>query len=194
MRTDPRLITTLGPQFHDLDQIQQLKHSTVVVVDLETTGTQNDAEITEIGAIRSCSGEINEVFQTLVRPLRSIPEKVQRLTGITDDLVGNAPPIEQVLPGFADFLGSDILVAHNAPFDVGFLRRAFSRNRVRWPDSPVIDTVSLARSLIPRTEVRDFKLGTLSAHFRVKTPPSHRALSDAYATLDLLYALLDRVD
>lgn len=167
---------------------------TFVVVDLETTGGRPEAEgITEIGAVKVRGGEILKEFATLVDPGHEIPVQIQRLTGITTSMVYDAPRIAGVLPAFLEFLGSDsVLVAHNAGFDVGFLKAACAGHAIDWPALDVVDTVKLARALVPRDEVRNHRLGTLAAHFGAHTTPNHRALADARATVDVLHALLAR--
>jgi DNA polymerase III subunit epsilon len=170
-----------------------LVETTFVVVDLETTGTRADSGgITEIGAVKVRGGENVGEFSTLVNPGQPIPAFITLLTGITEAMVAPAPPIGAVLPSLLEFLGADLLVAHNAPFDVGFLKAACAREGYAWPSLPVVDTLALARRLVPRDEVRDHKLATLARHFAVETAPSHRALDDARATAGLLHALLER--
>ncbi|WP_051297742.1 DEDD exonuclease domain-containing protein [Brevibacterium album] len=162
-----------------------------VVVDLETTGASGNAnDITEIGAVRVCGGEVRGEFQTLVRPEgTAISPFVTRLTGITNAMVADAPPLSAVLPSFLEFAAGAVLVAHNAPFDIGFLRRACARLDYPWPAPRVLDTVVLARKLLPRSQVRDHKLATLARHFSAQVSPDHRALSDARATVDVLHGL-----
>ncbi len=163
------------------------------VVDLETTGGADDSEITEIGAVRVRGGEVTGEFQTLVNPATHIPAVVAVLTGITDSMVAGAPRLAEVLPAFLQFASGCVLVAHNARFDTGFLRRACERLGYPWPSPPVVDTVGVARSVMLRDEVPNHRLATLAAHFRSATVPNHRALSDARATVDVLHALLERV-
>jgi len=163
------------------------------VVDLETTGTGEDAAITEIGAVLTQGGVTVGEFQTLVDPGAHIPGLVTVLTGITDAMVSGAPTIAQVLPSFLEFAAGSVLVAHNARFDVGFLQRATRDQGVPWPGFDVVDTVSLARQALLRDEVPNFKLSTLAVHFRTAVQPDHRALSDARATVDVLYGLLGRL-
>ena len=132
-------------------------------------------------------------FQTLVRPGAPIPPFISVLTGITDAMVATAPSIEVVLPQFLDFTGDAVLVAHNAPFDVGFLKAAAVQCERAWPTLAVLDTARLARRVLTRDEVRDCKLSTLARHFRATTTPNHRALADARATVDVLHGLIERV-
>ncbi len=177
---------------------QPLSQTTFVVVDLETTGASPSigAGITEIGAVKIRGGEIIGEFQTLVNPGGSIPAFITVLTGITDAMVISAPPIEEAFPTFLEFLGSEnetILVAHNAPFDVGFLKAAAANQNYKWPHYRVVDTARLARQVLLRDEVPNCKLGTLALFFNTQTTPSHRALDDARATVDVLHGLLERL-
>ena len=167
-----------------------LEEVTFVVVDLETTGS---TDITEIGAVKLRSGEVLGEFSTLVRPRTStISPFVERLTGITNGMVAGAPELDSVLPAFLEFARGSVLVAHNAGFDIGYLKAACSSLDYAWPDPPVLDTVKLARQVVPRGEVVNHKLGTLAAHFGTAVAPDHRALADARATGEILHRLFDR--
>lgn len=179
------------PSFADLGT--PLPEVSFVVVDLETTGGTAESAITEFGAVRVRGGEVLGEFQTLVRPGQPIPPLVALLTGITSEMVSTAPPLAAVLPGFLAFAHGSVLVAHNAAFDTGFLRRACAEHGYPWPAPAVLDTVALARQILLRDEVANCKLGTLARHFRSTTTPNHRALSDARATVDVLHGLLERV-
>lgn len=181
----------MQPSFDELGR--PLADVTFVVVDLETTGGAADSEITEVGAVKVRGGQVLGEFQTLVRPGAPIPPMIQVLTGITSQMVAGAPPICEVLPSFAEFAADAVLVAHNARFDTGFLRRGYEEVGLRWPSPTVVDTVALARSALLRDEVPNCKLATLARHFRSTTEPNHRALSDARATVDVLHGLLERV-
>lgn len=179
------------PSFDDLGT--HLSQVTFCVVDLETTGGGKDSSITEIGAVKVRGGEILGEFQTLVRPQTPIPPMIQVLTGITNQMVAGAPDLADALPRFATFSAGCVMVAHNAPFDIGFLRRGHELLGLPWPRPHVVDTVQVARQVMPAEEVRNCKLSTLAAHFGATTVPNHRALSDARATVDVLHALLERV-
>ncbi|NMR19355.1 DEDD exonuclease domain-containing protein [Cellulomonas fimi] len=171
-----------------------LREVTFVVVDLETTGgTPADCGITEIGAVKVRGGEVLGEFQTLVNPGTPVPAFIAALTGITTSMIATAPRVEQVLPAFLEFARGSVLVAHNAPFDVGFLKAAAARCDHAWPRHQVVDTVRLARRVVLRDEAPDHKLGTLAALFGATVTPDHRALSDARATVDVLHALLGRL-
>jgi DNA polymerase-3 subunit epsilon len=171
-----------------------LAEVTFVVVDLETTGgAPVDAGITEIGAVKVRAGEVLGEFQTLVQPGVPVPAFIALLTGITDSMLRDAPPLSVAVPAFLDFAAGSVLVAHNAPYDVSFLKGACAQLQRPFPDHVVVDTARLARAALMRDEVRNCKLGTLAAHFRSTTTPDHRALSDARATVDVLHGLIARV-
>ncbi|MCL2464789.1 MAG: DEDD exonuclease domain-containing protein [Micrococcales bacterium] len=172
----------------------QLREVTFVVVDLETTGGRpSDAAITEIGAVKVRGGEVLGEFQTLVDPGGPVPPFIQVLTGITTAMLVGAPHIDQVLPSFFEWARGAVLVAHNAPFDIGFLRAAAAAMSYPWPGFAVADTVKLARRAVTRDEVPNYKLSSLAAFFRTTTTPDHRALDDARATVDVLHGILGRL-
>ena len=182
---------TLQDSFEDLGT--HLSEVTFCVVDLETTGGAETDAITEIGAVKVRGGEVLGRFQTLVNPRSAIPPLIAVLTGITNAMVADAPSLRQVLPSFLAFAESTVLVAHNAPFDTGFLRRACESCAYPYPKWPVLDTASLARAILLRDEVRNCRLATLAQHFRATVTPNHRALTDAEATVDVLHGLIERV-
>jgi DNA polymerase-3 subunit epsilon len=167
---------------------------TFVVVDLETTGgSPKDSAITEIGAVKVRGGQVLGEFQTLVDPGHEIPPYISVLTGITSMMVAAAPRIDGVLPAFLEFARGTVLVAHNAPFDLGFLKAACEANGVLWPAFASVDTAVLARRLLTRDEVPNCKLATLAPYFATTTQPCHRALADARATVDVLHGLFERL-
>ncbi|QFG25797.1 DEDD exonuclease domain-containing protein [Actinomadura sp. WMMB 499] len=167
---------------------------TFVVVDLETTGgSAADSAITEIGAVKVRGGEVLGELGTLVDPGGPIPPFITALTGITTAMVTAAPRMDSVLPSFLEFARGAVLVAHNAPFDIGFLKAACAEQGRAWPAFPVVDTVDLARRVLGRDEVPNCKLGTLARFFRTATEPTHRALADARATVEVLHGLIERL-
>jgi DNA polymerase III epsilon subunit family exonuclease len=175
-----------------------LAQTTFVVLDLETSGgaPHLGAHITEIGAVKVRGGEVLGKFQTFVNPETPIPSFITTLTGITDEMVSSSPRIAEVFPVLLEFLGSEsetVFVAHNAPFDLSFLKAAAKVSEYRWPKFTVIDTAKLARRVLSRDEVPDCKLGTLAEFFNATVSPTHRALDDALATVDVLHALIGRV-
>lgn len=174
---------------------RRLQDITFCVVDLETTGgsAKDGSMITEVGAVKVRGGEVLGEFQTLVNPRQAIPPFIAVLTGITDSMVASAPSIEDVLPRFLAFAEGSVLVAHNAPFDVGFLRYFAERQQRPWPAFEVVDTAKLARRVITRDDAPNCKLSSLAAVFNAGTTPNHRALSDARATVDVLHGLIGRL-
>ena len=177
-----------------------LRETTFVVVDLETTGgrmTARDGKvadaITEIGAVKVRGGVVLGEFATLVDPQRSIPPQIVQLTGITTAMVCDAPTISAVLPMFLEFARGAVLVAHNARFDMGFLRAAADQSGIRWSRPPTLCTVQLARRVLSREEAPSVRLAALARLFAVASEPTHRALDDARATVEVLHALIERV-
>ncbi len=171
-----------------------LAETTFCVVDLETTGgSPTDGRITEIGAVKVRGGEILGEFQTFVNPEQPIPAFITVLTGITTAMVDTAPREDAAVPMLLDFLAGTVFVAHNAPYDTGFLKAACARLDLDWPQPHVVDTARLARSVLTRDEVPNHKLATLAGFFRTTTTPTHRALDDARATVDVLHGLLERL-
>jgi DNA polymerase III subunit epsilon len=165
---------------------------TFCVVDLETTGGSAEDSITEVGALKVRRGEVVGTFQTLVNPGRPVPAFIRLLTGISDDLLIDAPAIESVLPSFLEFAGGSVLVAHNARFDTSFLNRALRKCGYGRLENTVIDTALLARRVFAG-EVPNNKLETLARHLRCAHQPCHRAFDDVLATTDLLHHLIERV-
>jgi DNA polymerase III subunit epsilon len=162
-----------------------------VVVDVETTGWLHDqAEITEIGAVRMCGGQLIGEFSSLVRPVGPIPADISSLTGITEDMVRRAPLTPAALQAFLAFAGDCVLVAHNAQFDLSFLTAASAGCGIGWPQLAVLDTAVLARMLLGPDQVPDFRLSSLADYFGTRTVPCHRALADARATAEVLSSLL----
>jgi len=171
-----------------------LREITFVVVDLETTGGSAATEsITEFGAVKVCGGQVLGEFATLVDPGRAIPPQIVMLTGITDAIVYNAPTIAAVMPAFLEFIRGSVLVAHNAGFDIGFLKAACGRLGLPWPGNAVVDTVQLARRVLTKEEAPSVRLGLLAPLLGSKVVPDHRALTDARATVDVLHALFERL-
>ena len=175
-----------------------LQETTFVVVDLETTGAspKKGAAITEIGAVKVKGGEIIGEFKSFINPLSPIPEYITAMTGINDLMLAHAPVIDEIFPTFLEFAGSQnesVLVAHNAPFDLSFLKSAAKELDYEWPKYKTLDTVTIARQLLTKEDVRDCKLGTLAQFFGTKTEPNHRALDDAKATTEILHGLFERL-
>ncbi len=172
---------------------QLLSETTFCVIDLETTGTSNESRITEIGAVKVRGGEVVGEFHTLINPGVPIPGFITAMTGISNASVARAPRLRAVFGSLLEFCRDCVMVAHNARFDMGFLTRAASNLGYAWESTVVIDTVNLARRVIPRHEVVNYRLGTLADYFHTAVDPTHRALDDARATVDVLHGLIGRV-
>jgi DNA polymerase-3 subunit epsilon len=161
-----------------------------VVVDLETTGGRPaPGAIIEIGAYRMRGRRILDSFQSLIRPRMRIPRFVIGLTSITNEMVADAPPIEDVLPAFRDFLGHAVMVAHNAQFDRSFLDFEFRRLFGIGLLNPVLCTVRMARRFLPSVKRR--RLDLLADHFGLSTAGRHRGLGDARMAAELLSIFLE---
>ena len=165
--------------------------SPFVVFDIETTGLdKNKNNITEIGAVKVVNGQIVDKWSTFVNPCQPIPENIVDLTGINDKMVKDAPKIGEILPEFFEFCKGCVLVAHNAAFDTGFIKKAAEENNLPY-DFCVLDTLMLARCMYP--ELHNFKLDTLSKHLGVILDNHHRAVDDAKATADAFVKMIARL-
>jgi DNA polymerase-3 subunit alpha (Gram-positive type) len=162
--------------------------SPFVVFDIETTGLNNNTNnITEIGAVKVVNGEIVDKWSTFVNPCQPIPENIVNLTGINDSMVKNAPKIEEILGEFFEFCRDCVLVAHNAAFDTGFIKKAAERSGLEF-NFCYLDTLMLARCMYP--QLPNFKLDTLTKHLHVILDNHHRAVDDAKATADIFVKML----
>ncbi|CAN2203599.1 DnaQ DNA polymerase III, epsilon subunit and related 3'-5' exonucleases [Candidatus Nanopelagicaceae bacterium] len=176
----------------------QLVDTTFAVLDLETSGgsPRSGAAITEIGVVKVRGGQVLGTFKSFVDPGHTLPIFITQLTGITDEMLISAPFIDEVLPTLFEFLGSPeetVLVAHNSPFDMSFLKAAALAHDYEWPHYLTIDTARLARAVLDRDEVINCKLVTLAEFFGAQTSPNHRALDDALATVDVLHGIIERL-
>ena len=172
----------------DLDK----EYNEFVIFDIETTGLSaiND-EITEIGAIKVIDGKVVDTYSQLINPERPIPEFITNLTGITDEMVKGKPRINEVIPSFSEFIKDSVLVAHNATFDVGFIREKMKKNGVNL-SNPVLDTLELARSVFP--DLKNHKLDNIAKHLGVSLENHHRAVDDAEATKDIFLKILSLLE
>jgi DNA polymerase III epsilon subunit family exonuclease len=176
----------------------RLSETTFAVLDLETSGgsPKSGAGITEIGVVKVRGGTVLGTFQSFIDPGHSLPPFITQLTGITDEMLLSAPYIDEVLPTLFEFLGTadeTVLVAHNSPFDMSFLKAAALAHEYPWPNYLTVDTARLARAVLDRDEVINCKLGTLATFFNAQTSPTHRALDDAMATVDVLHGIIERL-
>lgn len=177
---------------------RKLSETTFAVLDLETSGgsPRLGAGITEIGVVKVRGGEVLGTFQSFVDPGHALPFFITELTGITDQMLLSAPFIDEILPSLFEFLGSSeetVVVAHNSPFDLSFLKAASIAHEMPWPEYVTVDTARLARAVLERDEVINCKLSTLANFFGASTSPNHRALDDAWATVDVLHGLIERL-
>ena len=176
----------------------RLSDTTFAVIDLETSGgsPRSGAGITEIGVVKIRGGVVLGTFQSFVDPGHSLPAFITQLTGITDEMLISAPFVDEILPSLFQFLGppeETVLVAHNSPFDMSFLKAAALAHEVSWPNYLTVDTARLARAVLEPDEVVNCKLGTLAVFFNAHTSPNHRALDDALATVDVLHGIIERL-
>ncbi len=176
----------------------RLSDTTFAVIDLETSGgsPRSGAGITEIGVVKVRGGVVLGTFQSFVDPGHSLPAFITQLTGITDEMLISAPYVDEILPTLFQFLGppeETVLVAHNSPFDMSFLKAAALAHEVSWPNYLTVDTARLAKAVLDPDEVVNCKLGTLAIFFNAHTSPNHRALDDALATVDVLHGIIERL-
>lgn len=163
---------------------------TFVVFDIETTGLSKETEsITEIGAVKVVGGKIIDRFSTFVNPERPIPAEITKLTGITNEMVADAPVITEILPKFLEFCQDAVLVAHNANFDTGFIRLNAERKCGIEVKNTVLDTLELSRALLP--ELKKHKLDIVCEQLGVSLEGHHRAVNDAEATAEVFLKFID---
>ncbi len=163
-----------------------------IVLDIETTGLSFRTEkITEIGAAKVKNGEIVDTFECFVNPEVPIPQKIVEITHITDEMVKDAETIDKVMPKFLDFIGNLKLVAHNADFDVGFLKYNAENLGLKM-DNEYIDSLKLSRQLYP--EFKKHKLGIIAEKLGIKVENAHRALDDVKTLVQVFIKMLEKVN
>ena len=163
-----------------------------VVLDIETTGLEpRYNELTEIGAVKIVNREVVDTFHCFVNPQTPIPREITKLTGINDEMVKDAPVIEEVLPQLIDFLGDAVLVAHNAPFDLGFIKEKCKRINIEIKNG-ILDTLMLSRELLK--DIKRHSLNYVAEYLGVPMARHHRALDDARTTGEILMRLLDSLE
>ncbi len=163
------------------DKGQTLENTTYCVFDLETTGISFRTEkITEVGIMKIKNGEVIDEFSSFVNPQKPIPMKVQEITNITDEMVKDAPTIEELMPKVLEFFGDSVLVAHNADFDTGFIRYNCEKMGLKF-ENTYLDTLSLAKDLFP--DYKKYKLGIIAENLGIKVDVAHRALDDVDTTV-----------
>jgi len=172
----------------DLD----LATGSYVVFDVETTGLSAVYDtIIELAGVKIYEGEIIDRFESFANPHRALPEIITNITGITDEMLVGAPEVDGVLERFHEWMGDSILVAHNASFDIGFLNQGFSRIDIEPITNPVMDTLELARYLLPN--LGNHRLNTLCKHLDIELTQHHRAIFDAEATGYLMWKLVQQL-
>lgn len=155
-----------------------------IILDIETTGLSKYRHgITEIAAIRVKNNKIVKEFHSLVNPQQRIPRFITRLTGIDEEMVKDAPKINEVMPKLLDFLKSDIVIAHNASFDYGFISHNAELHTNTCLKNPKLCTRKLASRLLP--DVGSKRLNNLCEHFQIVNDDAHRAMADVKATFEL---------
>jgi len=166
-------------------KFKELMETEFTVVDIETTGSRPKTDrITEIGCVRLKGYSIISGFETLINPGRYIPEKITKMTGITNEMVLNAPKIDQVMDMFLEFLGESVFVAHNAHFDINFINKEMHLTKGVGLENKTLCTVKLARRLLP--ELNSKNLDSLARHFKIERKNRHRAGGDALITAKAL--------
>lgn len=153
--------------------------SDYIVLDIETTGLATKSDIIEIAAVRVRNNAVTDSFESFVKPRGEIPWGITNLTGITNAMVEDAPPIEQVLCEFRQFVGDDVLIGHNIKsFDMRLISAKASQCGIEFPNE-LVDTLAMARKLLP---IAHKSLTDVCAYYNVKNDCAHRALSDVMAT------------
>ena len=171
-----------SPKGQDID-------TTYCVLDLETTGLSFRTEkITEIGIMKYKDGEVIDSFSTFVNPQRPIPQEVIDVTNITDEMVADAPTIDQIMPKVLEFIGDSVIVAHNADFDVGFLKHNCKLLGLKL-ENTYVDTLRLAKDLFP--DYKKYKLGIIAENLGIKVDVAHRALDDVDTTVKVFRIMID---
>jgi DNA polymerase III subunit epsilon len=171
---------------------QPIATAEFLVVDTETNGlARDDCELTEVGTVLVGGGELHDRWVSLSRCQAPLRRGIQRFTGITQAMVDDAPPLEQIMPVLQRDLEGRVMVAHNAPFDRRVLRQAFARAGLEWPDPPVICTAGLTRALMPLQ--RERRLTAVADALGVEVHSAHRALADAETCARVLCALFPRL-
>ncbi|HEV3001733.1 MAG TPA: exonuclease domain-containing protein [Solirubrobacteraceae bacterium] len=169
-----------------------LREAEFLAVDTETNGKAGDeCELTEVGAVLVGGGELHDRWETLVRVRAPLSRGIQRFTGITQDMVDEAPAAEAVLPELAEQLHGRVLVGHNVSFDRRVLRQAFERSGLEWPDPPALCTVALARRLAPLARQR--RLTALAGALGIEVAVAHRPLADAETCARVFCALFPKL-
>jgi DNA polymerase-3 subunit epsilon len=170
---------------------QSWKDFPIIAIDTETSGQypiQDD--LCELAAVKSVGGKVVETYQQLVKPRKSMSDFIIGIHGITNEMVADAPPITEVLPGFLDFVKDGVIVGHHSPFDLGFLVYDMEKQGLKLPDHPALCSSLIARNSIVGPE--NHKLQTLVKYLGLDGGQAHRALDDSLACLQLLLECFKR--
>mgnify|MGYP004651218743 FL=1 len=160
------------------------------VLDLETTGISCQTEkITEVGIIKYKNGEVIDEFECFVNPEKPIPPRVVEITHITDDMVKDAETIDKIIPKIIDFIGDSVLVAHNADFDIGYLKYNFEKYGYKL-ENTYIDTLRLAKAIFP--DLKKYKLGLIADSLNIQVDVAHRALDDVKTLVAVFKVMIDK--
>lgn len=167
-------------------------NQTWIAIDLETTGKYPlDAEICEMAAVKWHQGQVIDTYQTLLRPTQRMSEEVIAIHHITNEMVESAPRLEEKLSDFHRFIDNGYVLAHHAPFDMGFLAWEFEKARLPLPGRQVFCTSLLSRAI--NFDVRNHRLATLAEHFGINAGAAHRALDDARTCLDVALKYFEKL-
>jgi len=174
------------------DSTAVLSEDEMTVFDIETTGlSASSCAITEIGAVKIRNNEVIDRFNTFADPGRHIPENITELTGITDEMVAGAPSQYEAVKAFLDFAGDDMLIAHNATFDIGFIRKVCDDNKIPFKNS-YLDTVPLSRYVNP--ELKRHRLDNLAEYFGLGDFNHHRASDDAEMLAMIFFRMVGKLE
>lgn len=166
--------------------------STFVAIDLETTGKYPlDAEICEMAAVRWHNGQVTDTFQSLIKPTQRMSDEVIAIHHITNEMAAEAPRLEEKLAEFHAFIGDAFLIAHHAPFDMGFLSWEFEKARLGLPPQQAFCTSLLSQAL--NFSVVNHRLATLAEHFQISAGTAHRAYDDAQACLQVAIKYFEKL-
>jgi DNA polymerase-3 subunit alpha (Gram-positive type) len=170
----------------------ELEKLSYVVFDIETTGLNPETdEIIEIGAIKLENKELKDIFNKLVRPVKSVPQNITELTGITQEMLNDEMPIKPVISQFSNYIGSSVLVAHNADFDISFIKNNLKKSLNKDLNNTVVCTVLVARDLLPNLE--NHKLPTVAKYFGLEMANRHRAIGDCELTFQIWLKFIDKL-
>lgn len=174
---------------HAREKVNELENHPYIILDIETTGLDpTKHEITEIAALKIKNKEVVDVFNTLVKPRQKISYQITQLTGITDEMVEDKPPFSDIIPMFLSYIKGHYLVAHNADFDIPFIRHHLKLNK-KDLDNQILCSLKISRLFLP--QIHNHKLHTVAKHFGVSAQNRHRALGDVETLYQFWFNLLE---